>query len=212
MKYFIVSGRTIFFYGLIVIVYKWMGKREIGELSIVDFIVSLFIAELVAISIDDYQESFFISFIPIMILVILQILTSHISFQNKKMRDVLDGKPSVIVNRGKVNFREMKRIRYNLDDLLCQLRGQSIKSLAEIDYAILETNGKLSVFKNEKDHQYPLALILDGTIEEDVLFEIHKTKEWLMRELEKQNLLLENIFYGFYQDNHLFIIEKDKIK
>ena len=212
MKYFIVSGRTIFFYGLIVVVYKWMGKREIGELSIVDFIVSLFIAELVAISIDDYQESFFISFIPIMILVFLQILTSHISFQHKKMRDVLDGKPSVIVNRGRVNFREMKRIRYNLDDLLCQLRGQSIKSLAEIDYAILETNGKLSVFKNEKDHQYPLALILDGTIEEDVLFEIHKTKEWLMRELEKQNLLLENIFYGFYQDNHLFIIEKDKIK
>ena len=212
MKYFIVSGRTIFFYGLIVIVYKWMGKREIGELSIVDFIVSLFIAELVAISIDDYQESFFISFVPIMILVFLQILTSHISFQHKKMRDVLDGKPSVIVNRGRVNFREMKRIRYNLDDLLCQLRGQSIKSLAEIDYAILETNGKLSVFKNEKDHQYPLALILDGTIEEDVLFEIHKTKEWLMRELEEQNLLLENIYYGFYQDNHLFIIEKDKIK
>ena len=212
MKYFIVSGRTIFFYGLIVVVYKWMGKREIGELSIVDFIVSLFIAELVAISIDDYQESFFISFIPIMILVFLQILTSHISFQHKKMRDVLDGKPSVIVNRGRVNFREMKRIRYNLDDLLCQLRGQSIKSLAEIDYAILETNGKLSVFKNEKDHQYPLALILDGTIEEDVLFEIHKTKEWLMRESEEQNLLLENIYYGFYQDNHLFIIEKDKIK
>mgnify|MGYP002868551810 CR=1 FL=1 len=212
MKFIIIGTRSFFFYILIVIVYKWMGKREVGELSIVDFIVSMFIAELVAISIENYQESILISLIPIIILVLLQIISSRVALKHKKIRDILDGKPSVIVSRGKVNFKEMKKIRYNIDDLLSQLRGESIKSIQEVEYAILETNGKLSIFKKEGDSTYPLALILDGKIEEDVLLEIHKSKEWLKQELVKQNIQLENIFYGFYQNNNLYIIEKDKIK
>ena len=188
-----------------------MGKREIGELSIIDFIVSLFIAELVAISIENYEETLLLYLITIIILCILQIYTSHISFKNKRLRDLLDGKVSVIIKRGKVNFKEMKRIRYNLDDLLCQLRGNGIKSLAEVDYAILEANGKLSIFKKDEDDNYPLALILNGVIEEDVLIEINKSKNWLLRELERRNILLDNIFYAFYQKNELYIIENDKI-
>lgn len=211
MRFIIVSFRSVFFYVVIVLVYKIMGKREIGELSIIDFIVSLFIAELVAISIENYKETLLLSLIPIIILGILQIITSHFSFRNKRVRDLLDGKPSVIIKRGKVNFKEMQRIRYNLDDLLCQLRGESIKSLAEVDYAILESNGKLSIFKKELDDNYPLALILDGVIDEDVLIEINKSKNWLLKELDNKNIFLENIFYAFYQKNELYIIEKDKI-
>ena len=104
-----------------------MGKREIGELSVIDLIVSLFIAELVAISIENYKESLFISLIPIIILVFLQCITSRISLKNKKVRDVIDGKPSVIINRGKINFKEMLKKRYNIDDILSQLRSQYIK-------------------------------------------------------------------------------------
>ena len=212
MKFIIVSMRSIIFYTIIIIIYKIMGKREIGELSIIDLIVSMFIAELVAISIENYQESIWISLLPIMMLMILQIFTSKISLKNKKIRDILDGKPSVIISRGKVNFKEMKRLRYNIDDLLSQLRGESIKSLLEVDYAILESNGKLSIFKKEKGSSYPLALILDGRIEEDVLIEIGKTKNWLEKQLEKKGMVLENIFYAFYQKEELYIIEKDKIK
>ena len=211
MQFFIVGFRSIFFYVVIVIVYKIMGKREIGELSIIDFIVSLFIAELVAISIENYEETLFLSLIPIIILGLLQIITSYFSFKNKKIRDLLDGRPSVIIKRGKVNFKEMQKIRYNLDDLLCQLRGEGIKSLSEVDYAILEANGKLSIFKKEEDDNYPLALILDGVIEEDVLIEINKSKNWLMNELMERNILLENVFYAFYQKKELYIIEQDKI-
>ena len=188
-----------------------MGKREIGELSIIDFIISLFIAELVAISIENYEETLLLSLIPIIILGLLQIYTSHISFNHKKVRDVLDGKPSVIINRGKVNYSEMKRIRYNLDDLLCQLRGNSIKSLGEVDYAILEANGKLSIFKKEGNMNYPLPLILNGVVDEDVLIEIGKSKNWLLTELDNKNIILDNVFYGFFQDEQLYIIEKDKI-
>lgn len=189
-----------------------MGKREIGELSIIDFIVSMFIANLAVISIENYKDSIWVSLIPIVSLVILQLISARVSLKHKGIRDLLDGKPSVIISRGKINFKEMKRLRYNIDDLLSQLRSESIKSILEVDYAILETNGKLSIFKKEGDSTYPLALILDGTIEEDVLIEINKSKEWLLKRLEEQGVLLENIFYAFYQEKNLYIIEKESIK
>lgn len=212
MKYLIISFRSFLFYIMIVLVYKVMGKREIGELSIIDLIVSLFIAELVAISIENYNESSLVTIIPIIIIVFLQLLTSKISLKNKKVRDILDGKPSVIVNRGKVNFKEMLKQRYNLDDLLVQLRNQSIKSIEEIDYAILETNGKLSVFKKDNNNKYPLPIIINGIIDEDTLIQINKNKKWIDKELSEKNIKLENIFYSFFQNNSLYIIEKDKIK
>lgn len=214
MKYFIVFYRSIFFYILITIVYRLMGKREIGELTIMDFIVSIFIAEMVAISIENYDSNIFLSIIPIGVLVVLQVGFSMLSLKSQKAREIVDGEPSVIINRGKINFKEMLSQRYNLDDLLTQLRAQSIKSIEEVDYAILETSGKLSIFKKEddKDHTYPLALILDGKLDNDVLIQIRKTKNWLYKELEKENLTIDDIFYAFYRNKKLYIIEKKAIK
>jgi len=191
-----------------------MGKREIGELSIMDFIVSIFIAEMVAISIENYESSMLMSIIPVVVLVALQIIFSYLSVKSNKVRKIVDGEPSVIINRGKINFKEMLKQRYNLDDLLTQLRSQSIKSIEEIDYAILETSGKLSIFKKSDDilRDYPLPLILDGVLDEETLLQIHKSRSWLDNELKRENVLLENIFYAFYKDNKLYVIEKDKIK
>ena len=191
-----------------------MGKREIGELSIMDFIVTIFIAEVAAISIENYDASILVSLIPITVLVFIQISFSYASMKSIKIRNIVDGKPSIIINRGIVNFKEMQKQRYNLDDLLIQLRQQSIKSISDVDYAILETNGKLSIFRKEDDlnRSYPLPLIMDGRIDKGILIQINKTNKWLKQELEKENIILENIFYAFYKDNKLFIIEKDKIK
>ena len=191
-----------------------MGKREMGELTIMDFIVSIFIAEMVAISIENYKSDILLSIIPIVSLVVLQIGFSIVSIKSQKARNVVDGEPSVIISRGKINFKEMLKQRYNLDDLLTQLRGQSIKSIEEVDYAILETSGKLSIFKKSDDKKstYPLALILDGKLNEDVLVQIRKSKIWLRKELEKEKIRLEDVFYGFYKNKKLYIIEKNKIK
>lgn len=191
-----------------------MGKREIGELSIMDFIVTIFIAEVAAISIENYDASILVSLIPITVLVFIQMSFSYASMKSTKIRNIVDGKPSIIISRGIVNFKEMQKQRYNLDDLLIQLRQQSIKSISDVDYAILETSGKLSVFRKEDDpnRNYPLPLIMDGKIDKGILIQINKTDKWLKQELEKENIILENIFYAFYKDNKLFIIEKDKIK
>ncbi len=214
MKYLLVFGKSLFFYLLITIVYRLMGKREIGELSIMDFIVSIFIAELAAISIENYNDSMFLSIIPIGVLVALQIITSKISFKSEKVRSVIDGNPSVIINRGKINFGEMLKQRYNLDDLLTQLRAKSIKSIEEVDYAILETSGKLSIFKkdDDKNRTYPLPVIIDGKVQEDVLIQINKSIGWLEENLKREGYLLEDIFYGFYRNKRLFLIRNENIK
>ena len=213
MKYLIVLFRSLFFYTLTTIFYRVMGKREIGELSIMDFIVSIFIAEMIAISIENYNKSIFLSLIPIILLVIIQISISYISMKNNTIRHLIDGKPSVIINKGKVNFKEMKRLRYNLDDLLMQLRINSIKSIEEVDYAVLESNGKLSIFKRQDDpnREYPLPLIIDGIIDLEVLNKINKSKNWLDKEFKRNDIRIENIFYCFYKNNKLYIIENDKI-
>lgn len=214
MKYLLVFGKSLFFYLLITVVYRIMGKREIGELSIMDFIVSIFIAELAAISIENYNDNMFLSIIPITVLVVLQIFSAKLSLKSENVRSLIDGNPSVIINRGKVNFEEMLKQRYNLDDLLTQLRAKSIKSIEEVDYAILETSGKLSIFKSEddKNHTYPLPVIIDGKIQEDVLIQIGKDKKWIEESLKKEEYLLEDIFYGFYRNKRLFLIRNENIK
>ena len=214
MAYFIVLGKTLFFYFLITIIYRIMGKREVGELSIMDLIVSIFIAELAAISIDNYKQNMFLSIVPIIALVIIQLVISRISLKSSTVRSILDGDPSVIIERGKVNFKEMLQQRYNLDDLLVQLRSRGIKSIEEVDYAILETSGKLSVFrkKDDKDRIYPLPVIIDGKIQKDALYQIGKDPVWLTNALKREDYQLEDVFYGFYQKNRLFLIRKEAIK
>ena len=214
MSYFTVLWKTLFFYLLITVIYRIMGKREVGELSIMDLIVSIFIAELAAISIDNYKQNIFLSIVPILALVIVQLVVSRISLKSSKVRSILDGDPSMIIERGKVNFKEMLKQRYNLDDLLVQLRNRGIKSLEEVDYAILETSGKLSVFRKaeDKNRVYPLPVIIDGKVQKDVLFQIGKDMSWLMEALSRENYQLEDVFYGFYQKKKLFLIRKEAIK
>jgi len=208
MDFIIVLVKTLFFYWIIVLVYRFMGKREVGELSIVDLIVSVLIAELAAMSIEQYDKSIFLSLIPIIVLASLQIFLARLSLKYPKLRTILDGEPSFIIEKGKVNYKELVKQRYNLEDLLTQLRAREIKSLEEVDYAILETSGKLSVFQKKKGKNiYPLAVILDGVIQEETLKAIKRNKEWLEEMLEIKNVNIEDVFYGFYKNHQLFIIK-----
>ena len=100
----------------------------------------------------------------------------------------------------------MTKLRYSLDDLITQLREKGIKSIEEVDYAVLENSGTLSVFQKTKD--YPLPIILDGTIDYDVLKEINKDTLWVYKMLEKNNLELEDVFYAFYTKEKTYIIKK----
>lgn len=203
--------RTVLFYFLVVIAYKIMGKREVGELGVFDFIISMLISQLIAICIENYKDPIWFVIVPTLILVLFQIVFSFLSLKSNKFRDILDGKESVIISDGKLNFSEMKKQKYNLNDLLLQLRDKGIRTIEEVDYAILETNGKLSVFQKQDDNNnvFPLPLVLDGVIEENNLKFINKTRKWLNNELSKKKINLDNIFYAFYKDDDIYIIENE---
>ena len=202
--------KTITLYFFIVIVYRIMGKKEVGKLSIIDLIVSILIAELAAISIEQYDSSILVSLIPILCLVIIEILFGYIGLKNPKIKKLIEGSPIVIIKNGKLNFEAMRKLRYSLDDLISQLREQSIKSIEEVNYAVLENNGKLSIF--QKEAEYPLPIILDGEIDYEVLKDMNKNKNWIDKILKQNNIELENVFYAFYTKNKTYIIKKNEVK
>lgn len=191
-----------------------MGKREVGQLGVIDLIVSILIAELVAISIENIDKSIFLTIIPIAVLVVIEIVLAYISLKSRTFKNILNGSPSIIINKGVINYKEMIKQRYSLDDLLFNLRQNSIKSIDEVEYAFLENNGKLSIFKYnlfKTSSNYPIALIVDGIIQEKTLKNIKKTHTWLYIYLKKQNLELKDIFYAFYKNKKLYIIKKSDV-
>ena len=144
-----------------------MGKREISQLEVIDLIVSILMAELIAISIENINDSIILTIIPIVALVILEILLAKLSLKSKKFNNLMGGKPSIIISNGKINYKELIKNRYSLDDILLELRQKSIKSINDVEYAILEPNGKLSIFKynilkTKGDFPMPLIKVKNG--------------------------------------------------
>lgn len=214
MEFLIVTYRTIFFYIFIIIVFRLMGKREIGQLSIQDLVISIIMSELVAMSIENRNDSMFLTIIPVAILVILEIIFSIISLKSDKFRNILEGKPALIIDKGIINFNEMVKERYTLNDLLLELGSQGIKSIEDIEYAILESDGRLSIFKYnflKLKSSNPFPLILDGVIQKDTLKYLKKDEKWVMDILKDKNVSLNNVFYAFYKNNDTYIIMKSNI-
>ena len=214
MDFFIVVYRTIFFYIFIIFVFRIMGKREIGQLSIQDLVISIIMSELVAMSIENREDSIFLTILPIAILVILEILFSYISLKSDKFRNILEGKPSLIISQGKINFSEMVKERYTLDDLLLELRSKGIKNIEDIEYAILESDGRLSIFKYnflKLKSSNPFPLILDGIIQKDTLKYLKKDERWVKDILDKKGVNQKDVFYAFYKNNDTYIIKKSNL-
>lgn len=199
--YFIIIYRTIILYVFILICYRIMGKKEVGELNIIDLIVSFSIAELASISIEATDKSIFTSIIPISILVILEIVLSFLEMKSDKIKTITEGNPELVIKNGKINMSIMKKLRYTLDDLLTQLRKKNIVSLEKIKYATLETDGTLST-----TDEYPLPIIMDGKINAQALKDIRKNKAWVYNLLDSNNLYLHDIFYAFYSSKGTYII------
>ena len=198
--------KTIVLYFYIILCYRIMGKKEVGKLSIIDLIVSILIAEIAAMSIEEENRSIWMSIVPIFILVLVQIALSYVTLKNSKIRDFIDGKAKVIINNGKVDFKQMQKLRYSLDDLISQLREQQVKNIMDVKYAILENNGKLSIFTD--DSIYPMPVILDGIIDYGTLKNMKKDKSGIDKLLKDNHVSLSEVFYLFYTKDKTYIIKK----
>ena len=110
-------------------------------------------------------------------------------------------------------IKEMVKQKYNLDDLLVQLREKGYRSIEEIEYAILENNGSLSVFPSSKNKTpFPFPIIIDGEIQEETVKNLHKNNNWVINMLKKKEINISDVFYAFYKDKSIFIIKNSDLK
>lgn len=203
--------RTLFFYFFIALAYRIMGKREVGQLGIIDLIVSILVAELVAISIENYKDNIFLTIVPIVLLVAVELILGFVSVKSRKFNRLFGGKPTIIINQGKLLYNNLVSQRYSLDDLLLELRQSGIDSIEDVNYAFLEPNGKLSIFKYDllkRVKPIPLPLVLEGVIQKETLKNIDKDERWLLENLEHNKIALKNVFYAFYNKEHIYVIRK----
>ena len=206
--------RTLFFYFVIVIAYRIMGKREVGQLGIIDLIISILIAELVALGIEKIDQSIWMTLLPMIILVLLEVILGYLSVKSRKINKLFGGKPTIIISNGKIVYKNLINQRYSLDDLLLELRKKSISSIEDVEYALLETNGELSIFPYNTfkiKENIPLPFIIEGIIQEDILKQINKSKIWVNSLLDSNNLDLNNVFYAIYQKNHVYVIKRTNL-
>lgn len=212
-EYLIILFRTFFLYLLILVIFRLMGKREIGNLSVLDLVVFIMIAEMAVVAIEKPQDSLIHTILPMVLLMVIQIASALISLKSKRFRDFVDGQPTIIINGGKIDEKAMRKQRYNFDDLMSQLREKDIRSIADVDFAILETSGKLSVIEKQKDQSgkkksgdITIPLIVDGKINDSNLRRINKTRLWLQQELKKQGYSdIERVSFCSFENGKLFI-------
>lgn len=204
---------TILMYFYLIIIIRIMGKREVGSLSIFDLAVYFTISDLITMAIVDHQIPILFTIISVAILCFLQITLAFITMKNKKIRDFIDGKKSIIIDNGNIDFEEMKKQRYTIDDLYNQIREKGMDSVTLIRWAILENSGKLSVITyKDSISNFPDPLITDGVIDKDNLKKLNIDEKYLLEKVKasKAKNLSDIRLCLYINDNFTFIFKKNK--
>ena len=200
--------KTILCYFFILFCLKIMGKREIGEISAFDIVVFFIISELFSLSLNEPEHSILRSIIPGSIIVLLQLVTALISLYVPKFRSLMEGKKSYLIYKGVIQQNEMKRQRYTIEDMMAQLRMKEIQTPQDVEYAILENNGELTIIKKDNCIMLsPDPLIMDGKINKTALARITKDEVWLVEELKKLGFIdISKLFLVLYLKNGLYVV------
>lgn len=219
---FILVIRTIILYSFLLIIMRLMGKRQLGQLEPFDLVTALMISELAALPMEDNRMPLISSMVPIATLVILQIITSIIQLKSEKARTLLNGEPSILIKDGEVDLKELRNQRFNLDDLLEELRLNGYFNLSDIHYAVLETNGNISIMPKEEntpitpkvlnlsvqEKPMPMIIINDGSINKQNLEKVGKNMKWVKNQLRKNNIeSYEDVFIGIVYDDEKFFYQ-----
>lgn len=217
--------RTLVLYLGVLVVIRIMGKREVGQLSPFDLVVAIMIAESAAISMEDTTKPLLVGFTPIFTLMGAEVLLAYISLKFKGARHIVTGMPSILIDKGVIMEKEMRKLRYNINDLLSQLRDKNVANIADVEYAILEPSGSLSVFLKSdrrpvtpKDlkiqppyEALPVPLIFDGEVQERYLSLAGKTEEWLQGKLQEMGIKSHKdvLFASLDQNEGLYVSRKN---
>ena len=222
---FISLIRAVIMYIVVVCAIKFMGKRQIGELEASELVITFMISDIASIPMQNSSQPILSGLIPIGVLVCLEILVSWLMLKSYKFRTLTCGKCVIVINDGKINQKELHKLRINVYDLCEQLRQMNVFSISDVAYAIMETNGKLSVLK-KSEKQPPdsstlkvqteksildLVVISEGKINDYSLSICCLNRQWINDILSKEKININDIFIMTANKNKKFnIIKKER--
>lgn len=224
--------RTVILYCVVLLTFRVMGKSELSEMSPFQLVIVFMIAELAAIPIESTSSSLFNGIAAIVALMFLQTFLSTVAIKCEWFKNFINGRPSILIEKGVINQKELRNLRITLNDLQEQLRIKDIYSFSDVEFAIMESNGELSVIPkagkrpatvsdmgiNEHEVYLPVVVISDGTVYERNLLKLNIDSEKLKNILHKYNLhSYKDVFLAFTDDEkrlHIYVSDKtgDKAK
>lgn len=223
MNYLVVLGKVIISFAVLLLMTRIMGKKQIGQLTFFNYITGISIGAIAAAITIDHSINFGEGIIGLIGWALLTHLVAYLNLKSRKARVILDGQPTIIIKNGDILEKAMADARLNMDDLSMLLREKDIFSSKDVDYAILEPDGKLSVLKKisqqnptKKDLQVktvkplymPTEIIVDGKVVSKNLTELNLSEKWLQTQMEQSGLSLEQIFYAEIQSDGTLFFDK----
>ncbi|MCQ2559845.1 MAG: DUF421 domain-containing protein [Clostridia bacterium] len=218
--------KTILVYSLLLLVIRLMGKREITQVSPFDFVVAIMIADLAVAPLEKEVE-LWQGIVPLAILAGLEMLLSWGSLHSLKLRRILDGSPQIVIRNGQILKSELRRARYNLNDLLAQLRENGYPNVEDVEMGVLETSGKLSVIPKSQKRPLipadlkiatsyeglPVILIMDGIIIKEELKRNNLSLEWLEDILLEKRVSVKEVFLATLNtEGQVYLVKTDQPK
>ena len=214
--------RTVIIYFLLLLTMRLMGKRQLGELDVSELVITILLSEIATTPITNPDRPLLEAIIPIATLVSLEILTSSLILRSPVFKAALSSKPAVLIAKGVIDYKKMRKVRISLEELISQLRQNGIFDMCEVDYAILEENGKMSVIpKNAnrqpdksdlgvkcKDNGVMHIIISDGCVDSHGLKIIKKDRAWLEGKLKKLGVSIKDVFCMTVDDSGKIFIQR----
>lgn len=219
--------RSIILYIIVLIVTRMMGKRQIGQLQPFEFVISLMIANLATIPMSEIGVPIFDGIVPILSLLTIHLIITLLNMKSMQFRSFICGKPSILVYRGKIDEKALKKERFTITELEERLREKDVFSLSDVEYVILETNGDISVILKPEKSQPTLEdlniqgnyrgiqynLVLDGKVMYENLQVLGKDYKWLKKQIKKFKILPEDaLLVTIDAQGNFFCQEKDNNK
>ena len=225
LKLLVTFFRAILLYIIVLIVMRLMGKREIGQLQPFELAISIMIADLASIPMTDTGVPISNGIIPILGLLVMHLVISVVNLKSIKAREIICGKPRILIYRGRIDEKALKKERFTINELEERLRGNNVVNLGDVEYAILETSGNITVIqKPEKRNTIPedfnivpdyegisYDLVVDGKIMDENLKKLGKNYQWLKKQVEKFNIRTEEaLVVTIDGKGQIFCQEKEK--
>lgn len=217
--------RTIILYTALILAMRLLGKRQIGQMEPSEFVVAMLVADLASIPMQNNAIPLVNGLVPILTVMGLELILSHLSLKSIRLRKLLCGKPVILIDNGKIIQENLRRTQVTLDELSGHLREKDVLDIQTVQYAILETNGNLSVFPYPSEQpatardagvkaakQYlPITLISDGRLLADNLKKAKKDGAWLHKVLRERNATLDGTWLLTVDDGeHVYYIPKEE--